>query len=176
MPPWRKATSSSGGTPPGSTRSTTIPPALSNLLDHYLEEWFWRPSAIVCYSAGSFGGRIARYARVSTAMGGLAARHDVIPVVLADPGDTAVPEVGDYLDAVHFRPTKREGVGSSCRQRELVDVGLALGNGGLVQTGRSVHAIGHLHAVPMHRRRLRQPIGDVDAHAITLDRLERGAR
>ncbi|MDR3636931.1 MAG: NAD(P)H-dependent oxidoreductase [Isosphaeraceae bacterium] len=34
----------------------SIPPALSNMLDHYLEEYFWRPSAIVCYSAGAFGG------------------------------------------------------------------------------------------------------------------------
>src|SRR2546425_7042893 len=34
----------------------SIPPALSNLLDHFLEEYFFRPSAIVCYSAGSFGG------------------------------------------------------------------------------------------------------------------------
>jgi len=34
----------------------SIPPALSNLLDHFLEEYFWRPSAIVCYSTGGFGG------------------------------------------------------------------------------------------------------------------------
>ena len=34
----------------------SIPPALSNLLDHVLEEYFWRPSAIVCYSTGQFGG------------------------------------------------------------------------------------------------------------------------
>jgi len=34
----------------------SIPPALSNLLDHFLEEYFWRPAAIVCYSAGAFGG------------------------------------------------------------------------------------------------------------------------
>jgi NAD(P)H-dependent FMN reductase len=34
----------------------SIPPALSNLLDHFLEEWFWKPSAIVCYSAGAYGG------------------------------------------------------------------------------------------------------------------------
>jgi len=33
-----------------------VPPALSNLLDHFLEEYFWKPSAIVSYSAGSFGG------------------------------------------------------------------------------------------------------------------------
>jgi NAD(P)H-dependent FMN reductase len=34
----------------------SIPPALSNLLDHFQEEYFWKPSAIVCYSAGAFGG------------------------------------------------------------------------------------------------------------------------
>ena len=34
----------------------SMPPALVNLLDHFLEEYFWRPSAIVCYSAGPFGG------------------------------------------------------------------------------------------------------------------------
>ena len=34
----------------------SIPPALKNLLDHFVEEWFWRPSAIACYSAGAFGG------------------------------------------------------------------------------------------------------------------------
>ncbi|MFN2528232.1 MAG: NADPH-dependent FMN reductase [Candidatus Baltobacteraceae bacterium] len=34
----------------------TIPPALSNTLDYFLEEGFWRPSAIVSYSAGRFGG------------------------------------------------------------------------------------------------------------------------
>jgi NAD(P)H-dependent FMN reductase len=33
-----------------------IPSALKNLLDYFLEEYFWRPSGIVCYSAGQFGG------------------------------------------------------------------------------------------------------------------------
>ena len=33
----------------------SIPPALSNLLDYFLEEYFWRPSTIVCYSGGQFG-------------------------------------------------------------------------------------------------------------------------
>ena len=38
-----------------------IPPGLKNLLDHFLEEDFFRPSAIICYSAGQFGGvRVAR--------------------------------------------------------------------------------------------------------------------
>lgn len=31
-------------------------PGLKNLTDHFLEEWFWRPAAIACYSGGSFAG------------------------------------------------------------------------------------------------------------------------
>ncbi len=34
----------------------SIQPALSNLLDHFLEEWYWRPAGIACYSAGQYGG------------------------------------------------------------------------------------------------------------------------
>ena len=34
----------------------SVPPALTNLLDHFLEEYFFRPSAIVSYSGGQFGG------------------------------------------------------------------------------------------------------------------------
>ena len=34
----------------------SIPPALANLLDHFLGEYSFKPSAIVCYSAGQFGG------------------------------------------------------------------------------------------------------------------------
>ncbi|HEU5339877.1 NAD(P)H-dependent oxidoreductase [Edaphobacter sp.] len=34
----------------------SIPPGLSNLIDYFLEEYFFRPSAIVCYSGGQWGG------------------------------------------------------------------------------------------------------------------------
>lgn len=34
----------------------SLPPPLTNLLDHFLNEFFFRPSAIVTYSAGRFGG------------------------------------------------------------------------------------------------------------------------
>jgi len=34
----------------------SVPPALKNLLDHFLEEYYWRPSAIVSYSASRYGG------------------------------------------------------------------------------------------------------------------------
>lgn len=34
----------------------SVPPALTNLIDYFLEEYAFRPSAIVCYSAGAYGG------------------------------------------------------------------------------------------------------------------------
>jgi len=34
----------------------SIPPALSNTMDFFMDEYFWRPSAIITYSTGSFGG------------------------------------------------------------------------------------------------------------------------
>ena len=42
-----------------------IQPGLKNLTDHFLEEWFWRPAAIVSYSAGRLAG-----ARAATAWHG----------------------------------------------------------------------------------------------------------
>jgi len=34
----------------------SVPPALKNLLDHYQSEYFYKPSGVVTYSAGPFGG------------------------------------------------------------------------------------------------------------------------
>lgn len=43
----------------------SIPPALKNMLDHFQSEYLFKPSAIACYSAGSFGGvRAAVHLRV----------------------------------------------------------------------------------------------------------------
>lgn len=39
-----------------------LQPGLKNLTDHYLEEWFWRPAALLSYSAGRPGGARANYA------------------------------------------------------------------------------------------------------------------
>ena len=36
--------------------NNSVPPALSNLIDYFLEEYSWRPAGIVCYSAGPYGG------------------------------------------------------------------------------------------------------------------------
>lgn len=58
-----------------------IPPALKNLLDHFLEEYFFRPSAIVCYSAGSFGGvRAAMQLRMTLAELGTVTIPSLFPI------------------------------------------------------------------------------------------------
>jgi NAD(P)H-dependent FMN reductase len=58
-----------------------IPPALKNLLDHFLEEYFWRPSGIVCYSAGGFGGvRAAMQLRMTLAELGMPSVPSMLPI------------------------------------------------------------------------------------------------
>jgi NAD(P)H-dependent FMN reductase len=58
----------------------SIPPALSNLLDHFLEEYFFKPSAIVCYSAGGFGGvRAAVQLRSMLAEMGMSSIPSILP-------------------------------------------------------------------------------------------------
>jgi len=59
----------------------SIPPALSNLLDHFLEEYFWRPSGIVCYSAGGFGGvRAAMQLRMTLTELGMPTIPSILPI------------------------------------------------------------------------------------------------
>jgi NAD(P)H-dependent FMN reductase len=52
-----------------------IQPGLKNLTDHFLEEWFWRPAAIVSYSAGRFSG-----ARAATAWHGTLSEMGMVVV------------------------------------------------------------------------------------------------
>ncbi|HTJ91784.1 MAG TPA: NADPH-dependent FMN reductase [Pararobbsia sp.] len=59
----------------------SIPPALSNLLDHFLEEYFWRPSAIVSYSAGAYGGvRAAMQLRAMLSELGMSSIPSLMPI------------------------------------------------------------------------------------------------
>ena len=68
----------------------SVPPALMNLLDHFLEEYFFRPSAIVCYSGGTFGGvRAAVQLRASLCEMGMPSISSMFPV----------PRVGDAFAA-----------------------------------------------------------------------------
>ena len=52
-----------------------IQPGLKNLTDHFLEEWFWRPAAVVSYSAGRFSG-----ARAATAWHGTLSEMGMVVV------------------------------------------------------------------------------------------------
>jgi len=73
-----------------------IPPGLKNLLDHFLEEYFFRPSAIVCYSAGAFGGvRAAMTLRMTLAELGMSSIPSILPVPRVQ--DAFTPE-GDPTD------------------------------------------------------------------------------
>lgn len=58
-----------------------VPPALSNVLDHFLEEYYWRPSAICCYSAGQYGGvRAAMPLRAMLAEMGMPSIPSLLPI------------------------------------------------------------------------------------------------
>jgi NAD(P)H-dependent FMN reductase len=66
----------------------SISPGLSNLIDYFLEEYFFRPSAIVSYSATPFGGvRAAMQLRALLAETGM-------PSI---PSIQSIPKVGDAL-------------------------------------------------------------------------------
>jgi NAD(P)H-dependent FMN reductase len=68
----------------------SIPATLSNSLDHFLEEYFWRPSAIVCYSGGHFGGvRAAMQLRAMLCELGTPSIPSLLPI----------PEIGKALTA-----------------------------------------------------------------------------
>ncbi len=66
----------------------SIPPGMSNLIDYFLEEYFFRPSAIVCYSSTPFGGvRAAIQLRALLAETGMPSIPSMQPI----------PKVGDAL-------------------------------------------------------------------------------
>lgn len=79
----------------------TIPPALSNLLDHFLEEYFYKSSAIVCYSAGAFGGvRAAIALRAMLAELGMSSIPSIFPIPRVQ---DAFEEDGAPIDAAYER-------------------------------------------------------------------------
>ena len=66
----------------------SVPPALTNLLDYFLEEYFYRPSAIICYSSTAFGGvRAAMQLRALLTEVGMSSIPSIQPI----------PKVGEAL-------------------------------------------------------------------------------
>ena len=59
----------------------SVQPGLANLIDYFLEEYFWRPSAIVCYSQTAFGGvRGAMQLRALLAEVGMSSIPSIQPI------------------------------------------------------------------------------------------------
>ncbi len=86
----------------------SIPPALKNILDHYQQEYHFKPSAIAGYSAGIFGGmRIAVHLRAIVAELGMPAISTILPFpkissTLNEQGepqnDKITPTANQFLD------------------------------------------------------------------------------
>jgi NAD(P)H-dependent FMN reductase len=59
----------------------SIPAALKNILDHFQQEFYFKPSAIVSYSAGPFGGmRVAVHLRAVLAELGMPSIPSIFPI------------------------------------------------------------------------------------------------
>lgn len=59
----------------------SIPPALKNMLDHFQQEYLFKPSGIACYSAGAFGGvRVAMHLRALLCELGMPSVSSIFPV------------------------------------------------------------------------------------------------
>ena len=80
-----------------------VQPGLKNLTDHFLEEWFWRPAAIVSYSAGRLSG-----ARAATAWHGTLSEMGMVVIS----STIAVGPIGQTLSA------GGEPIGESCKTLE----------------------------------------------------------
>lgn len=72
------------------------PPALVNMLDHYLEEWSGKPCGICTYSAGRFGGvRALSTLRMILAELGMPTMPTTLPVPTVSKSVTSEGEVVD---------------------------------------------------------------------------------
>jgi NAD(P)H-dependent FMN reductase len=70
-----------------------VQPGLKNLTDHFLEEWFWRPAAIVSYSGGRLSG-----VRAATAWHGTLSEMGMVVVsstIAVGPIGQALSDEGD---------------------------------------------------------------------------------
>ena len=80
-----------------------IQPGLKNLTDHFLEEWFWRPAAVVSYSFQHTGGARASYSwhGILNEMGMIVVSSSVAVGPITDALDeegTPIGEAGAYLE------------------------------------------------------------------------------
>ena len=83
----------------------SAPPALTNLIDYFMNEYFWRPAGIVSYSSGPFGGvRAAVHLRAILGEVGLVTIPSMFPVSKVQ---SAFDEDGGALDGAYPRRIQR---------------------------------------------------------------------
>ena len=83
----------------------TVPPGLSNLMDHFLEQYFFKPSGIVSYSAGPFGG--VRAAMTLRAMLGELGTPSIPSTLPISQVHKAFDDEGHALDAAYEKRADR---------------------------------------------------------------------
>ncbi len=77
----------------------SFPAALKNILDHFQQEYYFKPSAIVSYSAGSFGGmRVAMHLRAVLAELGMSSIPSIFPISAIQ---DSIKENGEVAEAVY---------------------------------------------------------------------------
>lgn len=83
----------------------SIPPALKNILDHFQSEYFFKPSGIVSYSAGSFGGvRAAVHVRVICGELGMPSISSMFPIPAVQ---NVFEEDGTPIDTAYIKRADR---------------------------------------------------------------------
>ena len=83
----------------------SIPPALKNLIDHFQSEYYWKPSGIVSYSAGPFGGvRVAPHLR---AIAGELGMPSISSMFAISTVQSAFDENGNAIDNAYPRRVQR---------------------------------------------------------------------
>ena len=83
----------------------TIPPALTNLIDHFNQEYHWRPAGIVSYSNGPFGGvRAVGHLRDHLSHVGMATIPTSFPVSKVQ---EAFDDQGQAIDTAYERRIQR---------------------------------------------------------------------
>ena len=90
----------------------SIQPGLSNLMDHFLEEYYFRPAGIVSYSVGGFGGvRAAVHLRVMLGEMGMPTISSMFAIskitaalnAEGEPQDESlIKQLGSFLDELEW--------------------------------------------------------------------------
>lgn len=83
----------------------SIPPALSNLMDYFQQEYFFKPAAIATYSAGVFGGvRAAMQLRAFLGELGMVTISSLLPVGKVK---SVFDDEGNLLDEKYKKRTQK---------------------------------------------------------------------